>query len=126
MTKDWFETLVAQDLVLDAIVYRLVFEDLRKALKSSVGIVLVTDMPAEVHADDARWVDAMVKIAAAESPSNKTLLSGWFASWRERGVAAARPLAEHLFGTDAEGVLARLVAELNTRAGKLGIVEVAS
>ena len=126
VTKDWFETLVAQDLVLDGIVYRLVFEDLRKVMKRSVGIILVTEMPAEVYTDDARWVDATIRIAAAESSENKALISGWFATWRGRAVAAARPLAEHLLGHEADGVLARLVAELDMRAAKLGIAEVAS
>lgn len=126
VVEDWFEALVAQDLVLDGIVYRLVFEELRKAMKSSVGLVLVTEMPAELHADNARWVDAVIKVAAAESPENEAKIAGWFARWRERAVEAARPLASELFGKDGDAIVTRLASELSTRAAKIGIAEVAS
>lgn len=123
---DWFEALVALDLVLDGLVHRLVFDELRQSLKAHPGLLLVTEMPAEIRVDQARWVDAMVKTAAAESPENREKLAGWFASWRERAVAATLPLAAHVLGPAGEAAVARLASELSTRAGKLGIAEVAS
>jgi hypothetical protein len=36
----------------------------------------------EWFADTSRWIDAVVKIAAAESDANRALLSRWFVDWR--------------------------------------------
>ena len=41
--------------------------------------------------DTSRWVDAVVKIAAAESDANRALLSRWFVDWRVRVVDAVTP-----------------------------------
>ena len=123
--KDWFEAFVAQ-VALDSVVHRLVFDDLRAKLRKQggTGLVMVTDFPSEIYTDQARWIDAVLKIAAAESPANRELLASWAKTWTERSVSAAKPLAKHLLGDHSAAD--RLGRELTARLGKLGIGEVKS
>lgn len=127
---DWFEAFVAQNLAMDGIVQRLIFEDLRKALRPSggTGLVMVTDIVGDVYADQARWVDAVIKTAAAASPENGHKLAGWLKTWTARAVEAAGPLARQALG-GGEGALEtveRLSRELGARAARLGIAEATS
>jgi phenol hydroxylase P1 protein len=125
--KDWFESLVALNFVFDGIVRRIVVDDLRNSLKKeATGVVMVTEMLADLQNDQARWIDAVIKVAAAESEANKTLLHGFYETWQKRAVDAATPLAAKLFGNEAPAVLAGAVRALGIRAGKIGIGEVMS
>ena len=123
--KDWFESFVAQ-VALDGIVHRLVFDDLRAKLRKhgGTGLVMVTDFPAEIYADQARWIDAVLKIAAAESAANRDLLTKWAKAWTERAVTAAKPLASYLLADDTAPE--KLGRDLTARFAKLGIGEVKS
>ena len=69
----------------------------------------------------ARWVDAVVKSAAAESGENARRLSTWFADWAGRATEAARPLAEHVLGTAGKAAVEDATDKLMTRAVGLGI-----
>lgn len=125
--NDWFESLVAFDFVLDGIVRRLVVDELRTTLKKeATGIVLVTEMLSELHLDQARWIDGVIKIAAAESTANRDRLHGWFTHWNARAVEAAMPLASKLLGDEGKNTVERLARDLAMRAGKIGISEVIS
>lgn len=124
VVKDWFESLVAFDFAFDGIVRRLLVDDLRATLKKdALGVVLATEMLADVHHDQARWIDGVIKVAAAESEANRTLLRRFYEVWSARAVEAARPLASKLLDPS---VLERLARDLAVRAGKLGIGEVMS
>jgi phenol hydroxylase P1 protein len=125
---DWFEAFVAQNLAMDGIVHRLVWDEVRKALRHAggTGLVMVTDIVGDVYADQAKWIDAVVKTAAAASPENKAKLGEWLTAWTARAVEAATPLAKHALGAKADEAIERLARELSARAAKLGIAEVAS
>ncbi len=125
---DWFEAFVAQNLAMDGIIHRFVFDELRMAIRPAggTGLVMVTDIVSDVFADQARWIDAVIKIAAAASPENKEKLAGWFETWTARAVEAATPLAKHALGDNSGEAIERLSRELSARAAKLGIAEVAS
>jgi phenol/toluene 2-monooxygenase (NADH) P1/A1 len=69
--------------------------------------------------DNARWVDALVQVAAQESADNADLISGWYRTWRDRAVEAAEPLAQTVLGaTDA---VQTIRDGLDARATSLGL-----
>lgn len=123
VVKDWFELFVAQNLVIDGLVYPLVYErfDAEGQKHGGAAISMLTEFMSEWFAEHARWVDAVVKVAAAESAQNKALISGWFATWRDQAGAALKPLSGRVLGGAGDGAVNDVIANLNTRAQKLGL-----
>jgi phenol hydroxylase P1 protein len=122
--KDWFETYVAQLLAMDGVIYPLVYEHFDNVGQSNGGtaISMLCEFMVDWSREHNRWVDAVIKTAAAESDANRSLLSGWYGAWRDRTVQAARPLATKVMGEEAESALTAIVDQLDSRAAKLGLV----
>jgi phenol hydroxylase P1 protein len=122
VTKDWFEVMVAQNLVADALVYPLFFQhyDARVIAPHGVAVSLALDYMIKWYQETAKWVDAVVKTAASESPENKALIAGWVAKWRAGFRDALVPLAGVMFGADGDTVLDEVVTAFDQRAAKLG------
>lgn len=120
---DWFEVFVAQNLVIDGLLYPLIFDSFNARLNDRHGPVfsLLTRFPREWFAETVKWVDAVIKVAAADRPENKDLLTGWVRHWRERAVRAVTPLAERALGADAALALDEALQSLNARAAKAGL-----
>ena len=91
--KDWFELFVAQHVVLDGLLYGLAYKEVDSALSNQAGptVSMLTRFQAEWIGDHVKWVDAVLKTAAAESAENKALLSQWARAWRERALEALQP-----------------------------------
>ena len=91
VTRDWFELLVAQTLVADALVYALFYGHFDRAFAKQNGPALAAllDFLVKWQDETARWVDACVKTAAAESAENRALIAGWATKWRA-GIRIAR------------------------------------
>lgn len=123
VVSDWFEVYVAQNLAMDGIMHPLVFNKFDAAGREHGGaaISMLSEFMVDWFADNARWVDAVIKTAAKESGDNAKLLSGWFETWTARAVEAAKPLAAHVLGEDGEAAVDEVAADLNARAAKLGI-----
>jgi phenol/toluene 2-monooxygenase (NADH) P1/A1 len=122
--KDWFEVFVAQNLVLDGLLYPLVYEnivDKRLTARSGAPVAMLTAFMTEWFAETSKWVDFSVKTAAAESPANQVLIAGWTTAWRDRAVAALTPIIENAIGADAAPLIASVADQFNARAGKLGL-----
>lgn len=121
--NDWFELFVAQNLVLEGLVFPLFFDRLDREFSAGGGTALsmMTRFMAEWTPEAAKWVDAQIKVAAAESPHNQTLLSGWTRQYRERMLPALAPLAQRALGDKAEAIMADLTGAFNSRCGKLGL-----
>ena len=121
--QDWFEIFVAQNLVLEGLAYPLYYDYLDAEFSANGGtaISMMTRFMAEWTAETAKWVDAQIKVAAAESDANKAQLSAWVAKYRGQTLAALRPLAERAFGDRAQGVLDEVVSEFNARCSKAGL-----
>ncbi len=80
VVRDPFELFVAQNLALDGQLYPLVygaFVDDHLALQGGTAVAMLTAFMPEWHEESAKWVDAVVKTAAAESDANRTLIAGW-------------------------------------------------
>ncbi len=123
VTQDWFELFVAQNLALDGLLYPLVYKYVDNALTAQAGptISMLIRFQAEWYAETSKWVDASIKIAAAESAENKALVSGWTKAWRDRAIKAVKPLAQLALGAQAESVMEEVVEQFNARAARLGL-----
>ena len=122
--KDWFELFVAQNFVLDGLLYPLVYEnivDKRFAANGGSAIAMLTSFMSEWFSESTRWVDYTIKTAAAESAENKALISAWTQTWRDRALAALVPVAQGAIGADADALIEGIVAKFNERANKLGL-----
>lgn len=123
VTKDWMELFVAQNVVLDGVLFTLAYREVDEALSQQAGPVtsMLTRFQAEWALDANKWVDAVIKTAAAESSDNQALLNGWYAHWRSRVQEALAPVAALALGADAPAALERSVAMLDARMAKVGL-----
>ncbi|MDD2885890.1 MAG: hypothetical protein PHT48_12710 [Dechloromonas sp.] len=121
--QDWFEIFVAQNLVLEGLSYPLFYDQLDSDFSANGGtaISMMTRFMGEWATETGKWVDAQIKVAAAESPENKVLISQWVQQYRSQTLDALAPLAQRAFGDKADEVIAEVTAEFNTRCTKLGL-----
>ncbi|WP_374341060.1 aromatic/alkene monooxygenase hydroxylase subunit beta [Azonexus sp.] len=121
--QDWFEIFVAQNLVLEGLAYPLFFDhlDSKFAAGGGTAISMMTRFMGEWSAETAKWVDAQIKVAAAESAENKQAIADWVVEYRGRTLEALAPLAGRAFGAEADAVLGEVLAAFNARCAKLGL-----
>ncbi len=118
--EDWFEVFVAQDVVLDSLVYDLIYNQFDQAITAAGGadLAMLIEFMQEWHKDTSRWVDAVLKTTVAESDHNRELIGNWAAEWREKAVTDLAPLAEVAVGEEALGAS---IEQLNQRLAKAGL-----
>jgi phenol/toluene 2-monooxygenase (NADH) P1/A1 len=119
--EDWFETFIAQYLAADGVVHPLVYGTFDDAglEHGATAVSMMCEFMVDWMKDNARWVDALVQVAAQESADNADLISGWYRTWRDRAVEAAEPLAQTVLGaTDA---VQTIRDGLDARATSLGL-----
>lgn len=123
VVEDWFEIFVAQNLVLEGLLNPMLYDflDAEFSAKGGTAISMMTRFMAEWSAETAKWVDAQIKVAAAESAENKDQLSAWVAQYRAATLEALAPIAKRAFADKAGDVLADLTADFNARCSKLGL-----
>ncbi len=124
VVQDPFELFVAQNLALDGQLYPLIygaFVDDHLALQGGTAVAMLTAFMPEWHEESAKWVDAVVKTAAAESEANRTLIAGWARAWADRAQAALAPVAELALGAAGDAALADARATLDARIKKAGL-----
>ncbi len=122
--SDPVELFVAQNLVLDGLLYPLVYErfvDERVALAGGSAVAMLTAFMPEWHDESSRWVDAVVKTMAAESERNKAQLTRWLQSWEARATEALLPLAELAFPASGAAMLDEAREQWRGRIAKLGL-----
>ncbi len=123
VVQDWFEIFVAQNLVLEGLAYPLLYDylDGEFSAKGGTAISMMTRFMTEWATETGKWVDAQIKVAAAESPENKALISDWLKQYRAPVLEALIPISQRAFGDHAESVLAEVTAQFNARCVKLGL-----
>jgi phenol/toluene 2-monooxygenase (NADH) P1/A1 len=84
-------------------------------------VAMLTEFMGAWYAESIKWVDAFVKTAAAESPENKHLLSGWTRDATARASQALTPLAQLMYFEDAQAALDEAQAALQERVAKIGL-----
>jgi phenol hydroxylase P1 protein len=122
--QDPFELFVAQNLALDGQLYPLIygrFVDEHLAMQGGTAVAMLTAFMPEWHDESAKWIDAVVKTAAAESDANRDLIAGWAAAWAERAQVALAPVAELALDTAGATALAEARTALDARIKKSGI-----
>jgi phenol hydroxylase P1 protein len=122
--KDPFELFVAQNLALDGQLYPLVygsFVDEQLALQGGTAVAMLTAFMPEWHEESARWIDAVISVAAAESDANRRVIGGWARQWADRATAALSPVAELALGAGGKEALAAARARLDGRISKAGL-----
>ena len=125
VVSDPFELFVAQNLALDGLLYPLIygsFVDDRIALQGGTAVAMLTAFMPEWHDESARWVDAVVKAAAAESDTNRRQISVWVKAWTERAQAALAPVAQLALGDVGQVALGDARAGLDDRCRKAGVL----
>jgi len=124
VVQDPFELFVAQNLAIDGLLYPLVygsFIDDHLTLKGATAVAMMTVFMTDWHTESARWIDAVVKTAAAESDENRALLSKWTAHWAARAQAALAPIAQLAMGEHGDAALADARTTLDARCRKAGL-----
>lgn len=124
VVQDPFELFVAQNLVLDGLLYPLIygsFVDDHIALQGGTAVAMLTAFMPEWHEESARWIDAVVKTAAAESDANRALITAWVQAWTERAVEALTPVASLALGDVGAPALEDATALLADRCRKAGV-----
>lgn len=124
VVRDWFELFVGQHLAIDGMLYPLVYGrfDVAGQRQGGTALSMLTEFMSDWSAEHGRWVDAVVRTAAAESDDNRALLTGWFTAWRDRAADAFAPLARRVLGSEAgTAAVAETAAALTARAKALGL-----
>lgn len=124
VVKDPFELFIAQNLALDGLLYPLVygsFVDDHVALQGGTAVAMLTAFMPEWHEESARWIDAVVKAAAAESEANRLQIAAWIRAWTERAQAALAPIATIALGEVAGRALDDAATLLADRCRKAGV-----
>lgn len=121
--KDWFEIFVAQNLVLDSLVHPVMYARLHTELDApgAAYLAMLTEFMKDWYGENVKWVDACLKIAAAESADNRAQLSAWAAEWKGRAIEALGPLVRLIDSGDGPQRLEAAVAALDLRMTRLGL-----
>lgn len=121
--EDWFETMVAQNIVMDGLVYPLIYQHLVDELLTSGATVmaLLTQFMTEWFAETERWTNALIKVTAAESDANKALLSKWAGHWNGRVSGALVGIADNAFEQNGKERVEQVSQALIARLQKQGI-----
>ena len=109
--------------MLEGLTYPLVYDYLDGDFSANGGTVIsmMTRFMSEWSTETAKWVDAQIKVATAESAENKALISEWVGQYRARVLEALAPIATRAFGGQADTVIAEVTTLFNARCAKLGL-----
>ena len=124
VSEDWFRLYVYQNVVLDGLLYPLVYQEIidkHFAANGGAPVAMLTSFMTDWYKDATRWTDSVMKIAAAESEENRALLKSWLNEALEQVVPALRPIAVHCVGADGETMLASVEDGFRSRMAKLKV-----
>ncbi len=122
--RDFMEIFVAQNFVIDGLLYPLIYDRFVDDTLTSRGgsaIAMMTSFMPLWFGQSSKWVDGVIKVVVAESEHNKALITQWTTQWRNRTMAALAPIAAMAFGDNQEIMLDEVIEQFNARAKKLGM-----
>jgi len=115
---------VLKRLARDGLLYPLMYDafvDDYLATQGATAIAMLSAFMPEWHIESNRWIDAIIKTAAAESDENKQLLSDWYTRHADNASAALLPIAQAALGDSGATILNEIRTNLDTRVRKLGL-----
>ncbi|PCI56546.1 MAG: phenol hydroxylase [Gammaproteobacteria bacterium] len=120
---DWFEIMVAQNIVMDGLIYPLIFDQYIQEVSSKGGntLTLLTQFMSDWYVETIRWTNQLIKVVAKESDANNELLSSWVIKWTERLNKAVLPIAQEAFTDGGKDKLEEAKCELLARLAKQGL-----
>ncbi len=124
VVRDPFELFIAQNLALDGLLYPLIYQrivDDGFAAEGGAAVAMLTRFMTDWFDETRKWIDAVVKVAAAESDVNRAQLQEWVRHWRDRAAAALLPVAEIALGAQADEAVSEQLAAFSARVEKTGI-----
>lgn len=124
VVRDPFELFVAQNVALDGLLYPLVYEQLVDGYLSSRGasaVAMLCQFMNDWFDETRKWVDAVMKVAAAESDENCAVLQEWTKKWSERASAALLPVVQQALGEGAGEAISEEIVAFTARLKKVGI-----
>jgi len=123
VVQDWFELFIAQNLVIDGLLYPLFYQryDARFSAANGPALSMVTGFMSTWFDETKRWVDATIKTAVNESEANKAVIGEWINHWSREVLTAIEPLVARLLEDQALVTIGSLGSDLRARVQKLGI-----
>ncbi|MFI0400480.1 MAG: aromatic/alkene monooxygenase hydroxylase subunit beta [Thiolinea sp.] len=120
---DWFEILVVQDVVMDGLLYPLIYERFisQAAAQGGSTFLMLTQFMNEWGEENTRWTNQLLKVTASESAANAELLTHWIQTWLARVEQAVLPIAQLAVGAKGAEQLAAVKTELLARLAKQGL-----
>lgn len=121
--EDWMEIMVAQNVVMDGMIYPLVYGRIIPALANQGGgsLLMLTQFMSEWYDETVRWTNQLMKVVSAESSDNTALLQQWVSTWTARIEQAVTPIATLALGDQAGDAVASVKKELLARLAKNGV-----
>lgn len=124
VVRDPFELFVAQNLVLDGLLYPLVYSavvDGNLCARGGSAVAILTQFMTEWFDETRKWVDAVVATAAKESEANRGVITEWIGAWSAKAVAALTPVAEIALGAGAADAVAAQAEAFTARLARARI-----
>lgn len=124
VVRDPFEVFVAQNIVIDGLLYPLVFDSIVDGIFAQHGaapISMLTQFITDWAAEARKWADSVIKIAASESAQNAAVIAEWANAWSQRAMAALLPPIADAVGMEADALMAEASETLKARLKKSGI-----
>ena len=122
--RDPFEAFVAQNVAIEGLLYPLVFDAVVDGVWAQHGgapVSMLAQFITDWSAEERKWVDSVVKIAAAESARNAEVIAEWVNAWSGRAASALLPPVAAALGSAADALVAQTVDGLHARLAKAGL-----
>lgn len=124
VVRDPFELFIAQDVVIDGLLYPLIYDSIidgRMAQNGAAPVSMLTQFMTDWGKETRKWAISVVKVAAVESEANAVIIGDWFRTWSERAMAALLPVIAKVMGEDADQLLAGALDDLKAQLAKAGV-----
>lgn len=89
--------------------------------RGASSVAMLTQFMRDWFDETRKWIDAVVKTAAAESPENHAVLVELIGKWTQRAAEALQPIVRQANGEQAEAMLDEEMAAFKARLKKIGI-----
>lgn len=124
VVRDPVELFVAQNLVLDGLLYPLVYQrvvDEHLSAQGGSSVAMLCQFMADWFEETRKWIDAVIKTMAAESEANRAVLREWVGKYSDKAADALLPIVRQALGDAAGDVLQEERTAFAARLKKCGI-----